>query len=71
MSLGNGRWAASGSRPDPWRSALLRALAWSSLAKFLALFLMWWLFFAGDARPTPESVSRHLQLAAPAAAPAR
>lgn len=55
----------------PWRGALLRALTWSSVAKFLALFVLWWLFFASTARPTPESMSRHLQLAAPAAAPAR
>ena len=61
------------THPGAWRGALLRALAWSTLAKFVALLLLWWLFFASYAPPTPASVSRHLELAAPApvAAPAK
>jgi hypothetical protein len=50
--------------PAQWRRRIARQLLWSLLAKLAALWLLWWLFFSGGgAPPTPDAVSRHLQLA--------
>jgi hypothetical protein len=47
-----------------WRARMRWQLAWSLLAKFAALALLWWLFFsdAHDGSVTPESVRAHLGL---------
>jgi hypothetical protein len=57
---------APGARQELWSRGLLRALLWSTLAKLVALLILWWLCFAGHASPTPASMGSHLNLAAPA-----
>lgn len=55
----------------PWRSALRRELAWILLLKFVALALLWALFFRGGHQGTPgaAAIGQHFGLP-PAAQPA-
>jgi len=62
-----GPWVTVAGR-TPWRGALRRHLAWLMVAKFVALVLLWALFFSPAHRGAVDSLAagQHLAVAAPA-----